>query len=307
MKKRLFMIVCLAAAATYVITQSACSDGRLDALVRPNGDETEALRSPLPPVSMLVPEIAEEGQLVYENKEKGERLAIDLSNLNKGFIAVRCVAGRPARLVLEKGAKQQTDPIPSSQGYTIFPLEMGDGNYRAQIFLHVGDRLYEPVLSAEFELNTEQDEYRYLITNHKVPYTETSQVAELARTLRAGASTEEELIKDAVNWIISNIRYTEGPALAEGEAAVTNLDKVLDEKEGICTDFAATFAALMRINRIPCKVVFGTVDTPGGLVYHAWNLLSAEGGQWLLYDTTFRIDPLTDSDMFHYREARRVY
>lgn len=307
MKKLMAMALCLLMAALW----TACAEGQPSGVVPQAGNEAEAKQPSMPPAALLLPDIGEEGQLVYESEAGGERAAIDLSNLHRGFIAVRCEAGRAARLVLAKDEKQQTETIPAARGFTVYPLEMGDGAYTAKIFLHLGGVSYESVLETAFELEIEHEEYRYLIPNHRVPYKADCSVAELARTLRNGAQTEAELVADTANWIVGNIRYTGGPAAPEGEAAAPDLERVLAEKAGICTDFAALFAALLRINQIPCKMVFGMVETPEGPVYHAWNLAlpeSAQGdGQWILYDTTLGAETPGVFGAYSYGEARRVY
>lgn len=307
MKKLIAMALCLLMAALW----TACAEGQPGEVVLQAGNEAGVQQLSLPPAVALLPEIGEDGQLVYESEAGGERAAIDLSNLHRGFIAVRCEAGRAARLVLAKDEKQQTETIPAAQGYTVYPLEMGDGAYTAKVFLNLEGMNYESVLETAFELKIEHEEYRYLIPNHRVPYEAESSVAELARTLRIGAQTEAELVADAASWIVGNISYTGGPAAPEDEAAAPDLERVLAEKEGMCADFAALFAALLRINQIPCKVVFGMVETPEGPVYHAWNLAlpqdAQDDGQWLLYDTTLGAEPPGAFGAYSYGEARRVY
>ena len=61
------------------------------------------------------------------------------------------------------------------------------------------------------------------------------------------------------------------------------VDEVLAEGKGICFDYAALLAVMLRSEGIPTKVLIGTV-TPENL-YHAWNSVYLEG-TWVWMDPT---------------------
>ena len=75
------------------------------------------------------------------------------------------------------------------------------------------------------------------------------------------------------------------------------MDDTLKTGKGICFDYAALVAAMLRAQNIPTKLVVGTVS-PGDLS-HAWNLVYTKergwiaikiyfsGGEWKLMDATF--------------------
>lgn len=66
---------------------------------------------------------------------------------------------------------------------------------------------------------------------------------------------------------------------------MTDLDKTLATKIGICIDKACLFAAMCRILGIKCKVCIGKVEDNIGMMYHAWNRVLIDG-QWKRVDTT---------------------
>ena len=70
---------------------------------------------------------------------------------------------------------------------------------------------------------------------------------------------------------------------------------MLESGKGICFDYAAVMAAMLRSQNIPCKLVVGFA----GKVYHAWinvyiegvgwvdQLIYFDGKTWSLMDPTF--------------------
>ena len=71
------------------------------------------------------------------------------------------------------------------------------------------------------------------------------------------------------------------------------LDTVLAEKKGICFDYAALMAGMLRSQGIPCKLVVGYAGT----AYHAWISVWTEASGWvegaIYFDGTTwqRMDP----------------
>ena len=67
------------------------------------------------------------------------------------------------------------------------------------------------------------------------------------------------------------------------------VDDVVKKKLGICYDYSAVLASMLRSLDIKCKLVMGY--TPNVKEYHAWNEIYV-GGRWVTVDTTY------DSQMF---------
>ena len=55
------------------------------------------------------------------------------------------------------------------------------------------------------------------------------------------------------------------------------LDKVLESKKGICFDYAALMAGILRSQNVPCKLVVGYA----GKSYHAWISVYSEEYGWV--------------------------
>lgn len=61
---------------------------------------------------------------------------------------------------------------------------------------------------------------------------------------------------------------------------VPNLDDVWTDKSGICYDYAAAVAIMLRTENIPCKIVVGYANG----TYHAWNEVQING-EWIFLDS----------------------
>ena len=61
-----------------------------------------------------------------------------------------------------------------------------------------------------------------------------------------------------------------------------DIDDTLAKRKGICFDYSAVFACMLRVQNIPAKLIIGYADR----YYHAWNSVLIEG-KWERYDLTF--------------------
>ena len=65
---------------------------------------------------------------------------------------------------------------------------------------------------------------------------------------------------------------------------IPNIDSVLSEQKGICYDYAAVLASLLREAGLPAKLVMGYREDMDA--YHAWNQVLADG-RWITVDATY--------------------
>jgi len=126
-----------------------------------------------------------------------------------------------------------------------------------------------------------------------------SGVVALAAALAEGAHSELDVVANIYQHIINNIEYDHELALAIVEGRVTahlpDVDATLETGKGICFDYAALMAAMLRSQKIPTKLTLGYVS---GGIYHAWvsvytqetgwvNVVRFDGICWTLMDPTF--------------------
>ena len=95
--------------------------------------------------------------------------------------------------------------------------------------------------------------------------------------------------------MVKNISYDYDKAKTVQSGYLPKLDTVLAERKGICFDYAALMAGMLRSQGIPCKLVVGYAGT----AYHAWisvwsketgwieGAIYFDGSTWQRMDPTF--------------------
>ena len=113
-------------------------------------------------------------------------------------------------------------------------------------------------------------EERFIETNSK-------EIIQTAATLKA--TTDIETVINTYTYVNEHITYKKKKAIGA--------EAVLETGEGKCTDFSDLFIALLRVNKIPAKVVRGFVVNPNSEnPFHQWAEAYLEKQGWVLFDPT---------------------
>ena len=114
--------------------------------------------------------------------------------------------------------------------------------------------------------------------NQYISYTESSKAAGLCE----GLQTQREKFRAIYSFCSRRIIYNYLLALSPSKEHRTNVDLVLVKRKGICLDYAALMACMLRSQGIPTQVVIGYTDG----VYHAWNKVFLDG-KWYRCDAIY--------------------
>jgi len=102
-------------------------------------------------------------------------------------------------------------------------------------------------------------------------------------------------VTEIYHYVISHITYDTHLAETVQTDYLPDVDAILSSGKGICFDYAALMAAMLRSQSIPTKLVIGYT----GDVYHAWisvycpeegwldDVIFFDGTTWELVDPTF--------------------
>ena len=221
--------------------------------------------------------------------------SIDASNISEGYVMVRYTGNS------EKAKLQMTVPDGTVYTYTIkgsdyntFPLTGGNGSYTLNVYEWVVDNSYALALSQDIEVSFSDEFKPFLYPNQYVWFTEDSEVVALGRELSNQSSDDLNYVQNSYYYVIQNISYDNDKAENTPTDYVPDVDAVLDEKKGICFDYASLMAALLRSQSIPTKLEVGY----SGEAYHAWisvyltesgwvdNIIEFNGKDWVLMDPT---------------------
>ncbi len=246
---------------------------------QPEFADLEYQRIP-PPIAM--PEAP--GIDVVANEGPEASAQIDLSNVNQGYVAASCKAAVNVRFQVSMGSYSYIYILPNDGSTHFFPLAMGSGNYSFVVFVQTTGTEYIYFLQADANVQLSDEKAPFLVPNEIVNYTADSKAVQFSYELAQHASSDLEIIQQVYYWIQNNIRYDQEKVayVQENTSYVPNVDEVLQAEKGICYDYAALAAAMLRANGIPCQLIMGNVKTPdGGTVLHAWNTIWTDETGWI--------------------------
>lgn len=229
--------------------------------------------------------------------ESSTTAAIDYSNASQGYIMVKYSGSNPkVKLQITGPDKVIYTYTLHNGGYTSFPLTAGSGSYTANIFENISGTSYALALSACFSAKLSSSLSPYLYPNQYVNYSSNSNAVIKGDELAAKASTRLGVVQEVYNYLISNITYDHKKAAAVKSGYTPDVDSTLSAKTGICFDYAALMAAMLRTQDIPTRLEVGYVS---GGIYHAWvsvyvpeqgwinGIIKFDGINWSMMDPTF--------------------
>lgn len=213
-------------------------------------------------------------------------LTIDKSLLNQGAVTVKGLPKDSQGLLIRisKGLEHYDYQITEGQAY---PLQMGNGTYHILLATLVNANQYR-VLSKEqvvVQINNESSIFLHSIPN--VSWKEALKVSEKAKELVEGLTTDAEKTKAIYSYITHTIAYDWKKVEGLGQNYTPNLDQVYVSGSGICYDYSAVFAGMLRSVGVPTKLIMG-YNKSNLEVYHAWNQVWLnDEGRWVTIDTTY--------------------
>lgn len=237
---------------------------------------TAALCAALAAVSALYP--TADGSVVY--KDKGT--TVDASHADQGYIMVKHkAADKKLKMRLTRGSDTYTYDLASDELYETFQLPFGSGKYKLQVFRQVSGNRYSNDSSVSFSADISDETLPYLYPNQYVAYTPESAAVLKAQALCQDLSTPAEKLKAVRKFVESTIVYDYVRAATVEGGYLPAVDDVLAEGKGICFDYAALTACMLRSQGVPTKLEIGYADK----IYHAWNSILLDG-VWQRVDTT---------------------
>ncbi len=228
--------------------------------------------------------------------KKNNKAVIDYSNVKDGYVMVRYTASTTKRLkALVQGPTTQYQYNLTSGEWTALPLSDGNGSYQVGVYENVKGTSYSGVVAQKFKV-TLTDEYApFLRSNQYVDFEAAPNTVAKAAELCKGKDDALDKVKAVYTYVVGNMSYDKKQAATVKSGYLPVLDTVLKKKTGICFDYAALMAGMLRSQGVPCKLVVGYAGT----AYHAWinvwsektgwinNAIYFDGTKWQRMDPTF--------------------
>ena len=226
------------------------------------------------------------------------KASVDASNLSEGFVMVKYTGGKNVRIkvqITKSGGTTYTYNLNNSGTYETFPLTEGDGTYSIKVYENTSGTKYATAYSTSVTMKLRDPFLPFLYPNQYVNFTDTSTTVAKGKEITQGKTTDLAKVEAIFNWVTTNFTYDYKLAANPPTGYLPDVDKVLASKKGICFDYSAVMAAMLRSQGIPCKLVIGYA----GKIYHAWidvyiqgvgwvkNAIYFDGKNWTLMDPTF--------------------
>ena len=222
---------------------------------------------------------------------------IDYSNRSEGYVMVKYSGGASRVKIQITGPDKTTYTYDSSKnGFEAFPLTAGNGGYTVNVYTEIHSSQYALAQGASFQATLTSGLLPYLYPSQYVSYTAGSKAVAKGEELASSAATVLEVVGSVYNYVISNVTYDDYKAANVKSGYLPDPDDTLAAGKGICFDYAALLATMLRSQGIPTRLEVGYIS---GGIYHAWisvyttetgwinGIIQFDGKSWKLLDPTF--------------------
>ena len=225
-----------------------------------------------------------------------EYVEIDASNSSEGYFTVISKSNAPrVKLLLSVDDDCTYIYNLTKDKKCVVPFSLGSGKYNISVHEEIINSQYALCYETELDVNLNNEFGPFLYPNEYVNFNENSEVVKRAKELTANSRSELEEVFDIYKYVVENFTYDEYKAENAPKTYIPSVDDVLSEKKGICLDYSAMTAAMLRSRNIPTRLEIGYA----GNEYHAWisvytkdrgfitDLIEFDGTTWTLMDPTF--------------------
>ncbi|MEF9983416.1 MAG: transglutaminase-like domain-containing protein [Oscillospiraceae bacterium] len=260
---------------------------KVEPVIQSSASDTYGARSTKPIV--LLP------MATGENQKVCSCAIIDYSNCCKGYIMAN-YSGSVSKVKLQiKCPDSLTYTYTLNGGWEVFPLTGGNGSYTINIYENISGNEYSTALSAEISVNLENEFLPYLYPNQYVNFNKDTKLIKKGEELAEKSSSDLELVEKVYNYVIDTLEYDYEKAENVKSGYTPKVDEIIELKKGICFDYSAIIATILRTQSIPTKMEFGYA----GEIYHAWisiyikdkgwidGVIQFDGKNWKRMDPTF--------------------
>ena len=207
---------------------------------------------------------------------------LDISHIDQGYFMLRhAQTAKRLKMRIIRGHDFYTYDLNAGASFETFALPFGSGAYQVQVYEQVSGKKYTNAASFSFSASLTDSTLPYRYPNQYISYTADSQAVRKAAELCAGLSGEAAKLTAIQSYIVQNIAYDYDLASTVQTGYLPSVDLVLSAGRGICFDYAALTACMLRSQGVPAKLEIGYADQ----VYHAWNSVLIDDA-WVRVDTT---------------------
>lgn len=169
----------------------------------------------------------------------------------------------------------------------VIPMTLGNGSYKIRICKNIAGTKYTPVYTTDIELDLKDEKSVFNTSHIIVDYEIKEKAIKKSTQLCKGIKTDTTKISTLYRYMVKNYTYDYAKVekVRSTVGYIPSVSATYNAKKGICYDISSLFAAMLRSQGIPAKVVTGY--TPAVKTLHAWNeVYDAKKKQWYIIDVT---------------------
>lgn len=301
-------ILFTALAILLIALMAACSS----ATANVNGSDGKMVTISKENVPLSGPQASEQARATFQNGtdvntapiENGT-VTVNCNLADKGIIGIRADIATTQRLKLKAskdGSEIYYDISPNEM--IKIPMQMGNGKYALELFQNIQGANYKQLYQKELDISMSDPNSVFLYSNQVVDFENKSKANELALSLTKDAQSDADKLKAVYDYVTSHISYDYNKINAVNTSYVPDVDAILACNTGICYDYAAVTAAMLREAGVPTKLVKGYRSDNAN--YHAWNEVLI-GGQWVTIDATFDATARQNGQAYEMKKDAGMY
>jgi len=267
-------------------------------------EETEALQDSPAAVASVI-EVSAPGT----KEKRSDKAVIDYSNTEDGYVMVQFLKSTEKKLKCRVAGPTTTYTYTlTPKEWETFSLSDGNGKYSVTVYENVSGTKYATVLSVSFSVELRDEFAPFLLPNQYVDYQNAEKTSEKAAELTKDLKDALRKVEAVYDYVVGNISYDKQLAKTVKSGYLPVLDDVLEKQSGICFDYAALMAGMLRSQGVPCKLVVGYA----GSAYHAWisvwteedgwvdGIIFFDGKEWKRMDPTFASSGNASAEIMKY-------
>lgn len=213
---------------------------------------------------------------------------VDTTGLTKGVIGVSYNGSSTAKMkvMIEKDTQKYTYNLNGKGQKETFPLQMGNGSYKVSVLENTSGTKYRLVHSEQVKLELANPNDVYLNSVQNIHWDTRMKAIQKGDVLTKGLTQPKQKVDSVYNYVVQDYSYDYNKLATLPTTYLPVIDETYQVKTGICYDFSALYASILRSQGIPVKLVKGYSSNAEG--YHAWNeVYDTKTNQWLIMDTTY--------------------
>ncbi len=222
---------------------------------------------------------------VYAIDADASGVYVDIDSVNNGIVGISYNGDTDTRykVMISMGSEQYSYDY-FGPGIEYFPLQNGSGNYKVSFLKSISGTKYRVIYTKKISADIKSDTMVFLQSIQNVNWNSEMTAVALAEELVQGLTNEKDKVEAIYRYVVLNIEYDYKKINAIDSRYVPDVENTLKSKKGICYDYSALFASMLRSQGIPTKLIKGYTDKVDG--YHAWNEVLIDR-QWVVIDTTY--------------------